>query len=172
MSIAVLKKKSHAVQFAQVSSQDVFNLYGTMRKHVYTQPSIMKTRNGTPFTRNNGPQLHGGTTSSSQVIDNGDCFCAQKPLTSSVKNTFASHSLRFQYTKRPYPYSTFKLAGQGSMNENYSQSSYVESKKAQCNSTEDMRYDATNRRTKIQKYAHCPVPHIQKLSSNNGPCSN
>jgi hypothetical protein len=171
MSVVALKKKSHAIQFAQVSSKDTFNLYGTMRKHVYTQPNIMKSRKGTPFTRNNGPQSHGGSTSSSQVINNADCFCEPKSLSSSVKNTFASHSLRFQYTKRPYPNGTFKLAGQGSMMENYNQSSYVESKKSNCNDAEDLRYQNTNRQTQIQKYALCPKVHSQKISSNSGPCS-
>ena len=29
------------MQIAQVSSNGVFNLYGTMRKHVYTQPNMI-----------------------------------------------------------------------------------------------------------------------------------
>ena len=171
MSIVALKKKSNAIHFTQVSSNDTFNLYGTMRKHVYTQPNIMNSRKGTPFTRNNGPQSHGGNTDTSHVINNTDCFCQPKTLSSSVKNTFASHSLRFQFAKRPYPIGTFKLAGQGSMMENYNQSSYVESKKSSCIDTEDLHYQNTNRQTQIQKYAHCPQPHTQKMSSNNGPCS-
>ena len=170
MSVVALKKKSNAIQFAQVSSNGVFNLYGTMRKHVYTQPNMMHTRRGTPFTRNNGPRSYGGS-GSGPVINNSDCFCEPKPLTSSVKNTFASHRLRFQFARRPYPNGTFKLAGQGSMMENYNQSSYVESKKAKCTDAEDLRYQSTERQTKIQKYARCSIPSVQKLSSNSGPCS-
>ena len=112
-----------------------------------------------------------GGSGSGPVINNSDCFCEPKPLSSSVKNTFASHRLRFQFARRPYPNGTFKLAGQGSMMENYNQSSYVESKKAKCTDAEDLRYQSTERQTKIQKYARCSIPSVQKLSSNSGPCS-
>ena len=171
MSLASLKKKANAVHFTPVSKNG-FNLYGTLRKHVYTQPNRFESRRGTPYTRNNGPQSHGGTSNSENVVDNIECMChpTPKPPTSSVKNTFAAHKSRFRFANRPYPNGTFKVSGQGSMIENYNQSSYITSKKASCN-TEDMRYSATVVQTQKQKYALCPILDAQKTSKNSGPCS-
>lgn len=172
MSLASLKKKADAVQFAQISSKGAFNLYGTMNKHVYIKPNNFTSRRGTPYTRFNGPQGHGGGNGNNNVVNNKDCLChaTPKPPSSAVKNTFASHSMRFQYTRRPYPNGTFKTIGQSSMVENHNQSSYITSRKASC-TTEDLRYSTTNVLTKKQKYALCPILHNNKTSKNSGPCS-
>lgn len=166
MSLVAMKKKADAIQFNKISSNGNFNLYGTMRKHSYIQPNIAVSRKGTPHTRNGGPQGHGGVVTN--VIDNTSCVCNEetKPITPSVKNTFASHSTRFRYAHRPYPHGTFKIAGQGSMMENYNQSSYIESKKANC-VTEDLRFNATNRQTKAEKLKYCSVPHVNKTSKTS-----
>ena len=169
MSLAAMKKKSHAIQFEKVSAGGKgFNINGTMRRHVYTIPNNMQSRIGTPHTRFGGPQGHGSKSwvkVPSEVVNNVPCTLpGQKPEPEvSVKTTSGSHAKRFLCLYSGYPNSTFKLVGGVHNVERTKSSTYTANLKSSCGT------DAQSKQ--IDSYPACENISAKKTSMSSGPCA-